>query len=226
MKTLFLVVLAAFITAAPLTAANSEFADQLRRVETCEAVLREFMADRNYAIPTPVLQRARALIVTRQFKAGFILGMKGGHGVVMVKKPDGRWSLPVLIRAGEASFGLQLGGSSVETIYVITDDNTPKLLFNGRFNVGADAKAVAGPKWAEVETVNKEILDTPVLVYSKQKGLYAGATLKAGYVSRDDESNRRFYNTPYTMPELLYGDFVKTPPEVQPLIDYVTQIAP
>jgi lipid-binding SYLF domain-containing protein len=220
---LALTVLTAVAFAAPRGYAASR-ADYVKRFESCEAILREFMADRSFAIPTPVLQRARGFIIVNQFKAGFIFGVKGGYGVIIVKKPDGKWSVPVLIDAGEASFGLQLGGKADETIYVLMDDATPRLLFNDRVNFGADAKAVAGPKWAEIETTNHAILDAPVLVYTKSKGLYAGATVKAGYVARDDDANRVFYKTTYTLPELLYGNFVTAPDEVKPLIEFVQQI--
>jgi lipid-binding SYLF domain-containing protein len=53
----------------------------------------------------------------------------------------------------------------------------------------------------------------------------AGATVKAGYMSRNDDANRRFYDTEYTMPELLYGNFVPPPANVQPLMAYIKQIA-
>jgi len=125
------------------------------------------MSDPENAIPANIFQQARALIIVNQFKAGFFLGVKDGYGVVLVKKADGHWSLPVLISAGEASLGFQLGAKSVETVMVITNDQTPRLLFNERFNVGVDAKAVAGPKVAERERDNHAIIDAPVLVYSK-----------------------------------------------------------
>ena len=224
MKKLLLLALVALF--APVFTQAAIRSDYVKRFETCEAILREFMADPAYAIPAPVLQRARAIVITTQFKAGFVLGLKGGYGIVMVKRPDNQWSLPVLLSAGEGSFGLQVGVKNDETILVITDDQTPRMLFNNRFNIGVDAKAVAGPKWAEMESVNREILNTPVLVYTKSKGLFAGATLKAGYLTRDDTSNRKFYQSPYTAPELLYGNFVQAPPEVQPLISYVQSIAP
>lgn len=198
----------------------------VEHVETCEAILQEFQNRPEHAIPSAVLQKARGLIIVNQFKAGFILGMKGGYGIVMVKKPDNRWSIPVLINAGEASFGLQLGASATETIYVLMDDATPRLLFKDRFNIGVDAKAVAGPKAAEAVVNNREILNTPVLVYSKARGLYAGATVKAGYASRNDAANFTLYGTKYTLPELLYSDWVQPIPEVKPLMDFVKRIAP
>lgn len=200
--------------------------DYVTRIESCEAILREFMSSPTTAIPTEILQRARGIVVTNQFKAGFILGIKDGYGIVMVKRPDGTWSLPALINAGEASLGLQLGGTAVETIFVLMNDEAPKLLFNDRFNIGVDAKAVAGPRAAESSKVNRDILTTPVLVYTKSTGLFAGATAKAGWVQRNDEANRSFYQTTYALPELLYSDWVQAPPETRPLIAYVSSIAP
>lgn len=195
-------------------------------VETCEAILREFMANPQTAIPPQVLQKARGLLILNQFKAGFILGVKGGYGTLMVKKADGRWSLPVLVDASEASLGLQVGAKSVETVIVITDDTTPRLLFTQRFDIGVDARAVIGPTSAEVERDARPVFTAPVLVYSHSVGVFAGATVKAGRVHRNDKANFELYNTNYTMPELLYSDWVTAPQEVQPLMAYVQQIAP
>ena len=200
--------------------------DLISHVESCEAILQEFMGRPETAIPASVLARARAIVITNQFKAGFLIGVQNGYGVVLVKKASGRWSVPVLIKAGAASLGLQLGGTTVETIFVITDEQTPRLMFNNRFNVGVDAKAVAGPHAAEKEDDNHPIIDAPVLVYARNAGLYAGATLKAGYLSRNDSANRLLYNTAYAMPELLYSDWVQPIPEVQPLMNMVQRIAP
>ena len=209
--------------AAPSEASRPEY---ITRVETCEAILQEFMGNPATAIPPSVLQSARAIVVVNQFKAGFFLGIKDGYGVILVKKSDGRWSIPVLIAAGELSFGLQVGANALETVMVITDDQTPRILFNQRFNVGVDAKAVAGPKAAEAEKNNHEMITAPVLIYTKAKGLYAGATLKAGWLERNDSINFILYNTTYTMPELLYSNWVNPIPEVVPLMNYVQRIAP
>jgi lipid-binding SYLF domain-containing protein len=224
----FLLLSLALFTGASLFAATAEEKrrDYVTRVETCEAIIQEFMMRPETAIPASVLRQARAIVIVNQFKAGFLFGFKGGYGVVLVKQPNGRWSLPVLISASEASVGLQLGANTVETIYVITDDATPRLLFNRRFNVGVDAKAVAGPKVASKESNDQPIIAAPVLVYTKAVGLYAGATVKSGQLARNDEANYILYNTKYTMPELLYSDWVQPPIEVQPLMAYLNKIAP
>lgn len=227
MKKLLLLSLLALSFVAPSVAQSTlTRADYVTRIETCEAILQEFMANPATAIPADILQQAKAIIVVNQFKAGIFLGVKDGYGVILVKQASGRWSLPVLLAAGEASLGLQLGAKSIETVMILTNDQTPKLLFNERFNVGVDAKAVAGPNAAERERDNRPIIDAPVLVYSKSKGLYAGATVKLGYLTRSDEANFVLYRTTYTLPELLYSDWVQPIPEVQPLMNYVQRIAP
>ena len=225
MKKLLLLPLVALFGAAVVRAEPTR-TDLVNRIETCEAILQEFRT-RSAISPAPEAWRqAKGIIILNQFKAGFLLGLQDGYGVIMVKKPDGRWSLPVLINAGEASLGFQVGAKSVETLYLITDDATPRMLFRSRFNIGVDAKAVAGPKAAERERNNKEILQTPLLAYVKTVGLYAGATVKAGHISRNDKANFELYSTQYTMPELLYSDWVQAPKEVQPLMELMQKIAP
>jgi lipid-binding SYLF domain-containing protein len=225
MKKLLLLPLIALLGTV-LVHAEPSRADLVARVESCEAILQEFQSKPAYAIPTHVWQRARAVVILNQFKAGFLIGVQDGYGVIMVKKANGRWSVPVLINAGEASLGFQLGAKAVESVFIITDDKTPRILFTQRFNVGVDAKAVAGPKAAEAERNNEEILRTPMLAYTKSVGLFAGATVKAGHISRNDKANFSLYNTRYAMPELLYSDWVQPPAEVQPLMAMVQRLAP
>ena len=225
MKKFLLLPLLALLAAVSARAqpARSEL---VARVESCEAILQEFQSRRQLAIPPAVWQRARAIVVLNQFKAGFLLGVQDGYGIIMVKKPDGRWSIPVIINANEASLGFQLGAKAVESVFIITDDAMPRLLFTQRFNIGVDAKAVAGPRAAESERINENLLRTPMLAYNKAVGLYAGATVKAGHISRNDKANFDLYNTRYTMPELLYSDWVTPPAEVQPIMALVQSLAP
>jgi lipid-binding SYLF domain-containing protein len=226
MKKLLLLSFAALFGAA-LVRAEPTRADLVARIESCEAILQEFQAKSNLRPSPEAWRSAKALLILNQFKAGLLLGVQDGYGLIMVKD-KGRWSIPVLINAGEASFGLQLGAKSVESIFIITDENTPRMLFKNRFNIGVDAKAVAGPKAAEAERNNEEIMKTPLLAYIKSVGLYAGATVKAGHISRNDQANFILYNTRYTLPELLYSDWVSpdAAPEVKPLMELVKKLSP
>src|ERR1022692_1471866 len=117
MKKLLVFSLIAIFGSAQARAGDSHTprSDLVVRVETCEAILREFMATPETSVPPAVWRKARGVMVLSQFKAGLILGVQDGYGVLMVKRPNGRWSIPVLIDASEASLGLQAGAKSVET---------------------------------------------------------------------------------------------------------------
>lgn len=219
-KFLFLSLVA--LLGASLSRAELSRAELVTHVESCEAILQEFQGKPS----RDAWARAKAVLILNQFKGGLFLGVKSGYGVIMVKKSDGRWSLPVLVSASEASLGLQIGGTRVESVFIITDEKTPRMLFNQRMNIGVDAKAVAGPLAAEKERNNAEILKTPLLAYTKSVGLFAGATVKAGQIARNDSANFVLYDTTYTMPELLYSDWVKPPQEVKPIIALMQKIAP
>ncbi|MBL9189993.1 MAG: lipid-binding SYLF domain-containing protein [Opitutaceae bacterium] len=218
----FLTLTLAALFGALVARAEPTRAELVTRIESCEAVLQELQAKP----AKEAWQRAKAVLILNQFRAGFLIGVKDGYGVIMVKKADGRWSLPVLVNAGEASLGLQLGASAVESVFIITDDQVPRRLFTNRFNVGVDAKAVAGPHASQSEATNVEILRTPLLAYTKSTGLFAGATVKAGHISRNDSANFTLYDTRYTLPELLYSDWVSPPKEVQPLMALMQKLAP
>ena len=220
---LALVVASAII---PTVHAETDRASLVTEVQSCRAILEDFQGASATAIPDQVWQNAKAVVIVNQFKAGLIFGVKGGYGVVMVKKANGRWSLPALLYANEASFGLQAGAKTVESVYIMTDSETPKLLFKQRVNFGVDAKAVMGPKTADIERNYRPLISNPVLVYTKESGLYAGATVKVAQLARNDDAGYILYNTKYTLPELLYSDWVQPPSDILPIMNVVQKLSP
>ena len=200
-------------------------ADYVSRLQTCEAILQDMMLTPQHAIPADILRRAKGMVIISQVHVGFLFGVKAGWGVAMVKRSSGQWSVPVFVSAGELSFGLQAGGKSIETVYLLMDDGATKLLFKPRFNFGLDAKAVAGPAAAEAEQMTKTF-DAQVLVYTTVKGFYAGATVKTGTISPLTETTQQFYHTEYGLPEILFSDWVTPAPEARPLMNYVQRLSP
>jgi lipid-binding SYLF domain-containing protein len=197
----------------------------IERLDSCEAILQDIQGNIKTAIPADILRRAKGIVIVNQFQAGFIFGVKDGYGVALARRPNGKWSVPAFLRAGEFSFGLQAGGKSINAVYVLMNDEAVRLLFKNRFNFGAEAKAVAGIRSTERERVTRSIPgDANVMVYSTIEGLYVSAAIKTGYMSPHEEANRIFYNSNNRMPELLFSDWVKPPPEARFLMDYVTRL--
>ena len=200
-------------------------ASVLKQLDSCEAILQEIQGNVKTAIPSEVLRKAKGLIIVNQFQGGFIFGIKDGYGVALVRRPNGKWSVPAFLKAGEFSLGLQAGAKSINAVYVLMDDDTARLLFRNRMNLGVDAKAVAGIRAAEREAVSKPLPgDANVLIYSSTEGFYVGATVKTGYLSPHQRANELFYGTTNRMPELLYSDWVTPPPEARFIMDYVSRL--
>lgn len=226
MKKFLTALLALTALAVSLPAARGFTRDSvITQLDSCEAILQEIQGNVKTAIPSEVLQRARGIIIVNQFQGGFIFGIKDGYGVALVRRPNGQWSVPAFLKAGEFSIGLQVGAKAINAVYVLMDDETARLLFRNRMNLGADAKAVAGIRAAERESVSKALPgDANVLIYSAQEGLYVGATVKTGYLSPNQKANELFYNASHRMPELLYSDWVTPPQEARFIMDYVTRL--
>jgi len=213
-------ILASMLPAAPISRATV-----VEHLDSCEAILQTIQGNIKTAIPADILHRAKGIVILNQFQAGFIFGIKDGYAVAMVRRPNGKWSVPAFLRAGEFSFGLQVGGKAVNAVYVLMDDDAARLLFKNKMNFGAEAKAVAGIRAAERESVTKSLrTEANVLVYTTTEGLFVGAAIKTGYMTPHDEANRLFYNSNDRMPELLFSDWVKAPPEANYLMNYVARI--
>jgi lipid-binding SYLF domain-containing protein len=197
----------------------------LSELDSCEAILQEIQGNVKTAIPVEVLRKAKGIIIVNQFQGSFIFGIKDGYGVALVRRPNGKWSVPAFLKAGEFSFGLQAGAKSINAVYVLMDQDTARLLFRNRMNLGADAKAVAGIRAAEREAVSKALPgDANVYIYSNVEGFYLGATVKTGYLSPHQRANELFYGNTHRMPELLYSDWVTPPQEARFIMDYVTRL--
>jgi lipid-binding SYLF domain-containing protein len=222
MKRLLLLVVALVSTCAA-GAAQFDRAEYVTRLQTCDAILQSTMLYPDRAIPASILRRAKGIVIVNQDQVSLVLGVKHGWGVAMVKKPSGQWSVPVFIKANELSFGLQAGGKTIETIYLLMDESSTKLLFRSQFKFGLDAKAVAGPAAAEAERSTVEF-NAQVLVYSNVKGFYAGATVKTGSISPIVEATQQFYATHYGIPEILFSDWVPPQSESQTLMNSVQKL--
>src|SRR4030095_9804498 len=62
--------------------------------------------DATKAVPAEFLSKAEGLVLMRNYKAGFIVGVSGGHGVAIVKnKTTRKWGPVGFVKAGEGSFG-------------------------------------------------------------------------------------------------------------------------
>lgn len=195
----------------------------VRRIVNSEYALEEIMAKNETAIPPSILQQAKGIIITLNYRGGFMLGGHAGRGMLVAKNPlNGKWGVPAFVSTGGANIGFQLGVKEINTIYLIMDEATVRKAYTGRFDLSADAAAVIGPKGVLTEkNESYDYKNANILVYTTSKGLYAGVSVKAGWVKPDSIATKSFYNTEYSAPEIVLSDWFELPREAKALINRI-----
>jgi lipid-binding SYLF domain-containing protein len=212
--------LAPLFTATPLAA---QPAPERQLIEAAE-VIREFTADDANAIPAELLQRARGIaVVPDLFRGGFILGARRGRGVLAVRTADGSWSNPAFVTVTGGSIGWQIGAESTDLVLIFANDNAVKNIETGKFTLGGDATAVAGPLGRHA-TANVTFR-AEVYGYLSSRGLYAGAAFQGARLDIDEELAQRFYGQGSRAVPLAAQSF-ETPTSARAFLDTLAQVAP
>jgi len=163
-----------------------------KRLEEAAAVLQEFTAGEDEAIPAELLQRARGIaIIPNVLRGGFIFGGRRGRGVLIVRSERGDWSNPGFITLTGGSIGGQIGMESTDLVLILANDNAVKNMSSGKFTLGGDAAAVAGPLGRHV--TGAVTFRAEGYIYSRSRGLFAGASFEGARLSIDDDANAAFY---------------------------------
>lgn len=176
----------------------------VRSAESFENVLNSKVG----VIPPNVLARAQGILILREYGAGFGIGGKGGAAVAMRRGRDGRWGPPAFLKVAEGSFGFQIGVQRLDIVFLFMNEDSMKVFENPKFRIGVDLAATAGPLGANAEAK----MGAPVLVYSDNAGLFAGAAFEGGVLLPDHEANAAYYNEEgITIPQILYDQGIAFP---------------
>ncbi|MCK9266697.1 lipid-binding SYLF domain-containing protein [bacterium] len=208
-----------FIMIFAVTAFSDSNEELAGRIKHAEKTLKYFTDAPDSAIPCQLLHDANAVIFLRQYKLGFVLGAKGGNGIVLAKdRNTGKWSPPAFIATAEGSFGFQIGGKVVDAILLIMNKEGLDLLLKSRFKIGGEISAAAGPVGREAGA-KIGVPASGILIYSKAQGLFAGISFEGGVIASDDKSNQKFYNDEdIKIRDILTREKVEMPEVAKPLI--------
>lgn len=145
------------------------------------------------AIPRELLERAQAIAVfPNVVKAGFIIGGRGGDGVVARRTPNG-WSAPVFYNIGGASFGAQIGAQKTDYIMLFMNEGALRDLLDDKLEFEGNLSVAAGPVGRTAGAGTNLTADAGILIYSRSKGLFAGATIGGAVLTADNSINESFY---------------------------------
>jgi lipid-binding SYLF domain-containing protein len=156
-------------------------------------VFDQIMATREKSIPRDLLDRAEAVAVFPSvIKAGFILGGRGGRGVIS-RRVAGGWSAPAFFDLAGGSIGLQIGASSTDFVLLFMNENAVDSLLGDKFEIGGEGSAAAGPVGRSASASTDLKFNAQILSYSRSKGAFAGLELKGVVIKPDNEDNHQVY---------------------------------
>jgi lipid-binding SYLF domain-containing protein len=165
-------------------------------------------AGTDVAIPSHLIAQSKGIVFLSEYKAGFLVTLKGGFGAMMAHLPDGRWSGPCALGVGGLAGGFQAGLSSVHSILLLnTEEALQHFSGNTHVRLGAGISIAAGPVGRSLEGHIAVSATVPVAVYcySFSKGLFAGAALGGAVVSVRHDANAEFYGREVSAAAILNG---------------------
>ena len=163
-------------------------------VTAAGAVLDEIMAIPAKQIPQSLLAEARGVaIIPNVVKGGFIVGVRHGRGVMLVKDDSGNWLPSTFVSITGGSVGWQAGLQSTDVVLVFQTRNSVNNLMNGELTVGVDAAAAAGPVGRQAAAATDASLSAEIYSYSRSRGLFAGVSVDGSVVQVDHLAGMAYY---------------------------------
>src|SRR5579863_8582916 len=96
---------------------------QKDRIRESAAVLSEIHGEPDKDIPQDLWEKAKCVIVIPSLKkAAFVFGGEYGKGMMSCRH-DAVWSAPVFMQLEKGSWGLQIGGESIDLVLLVMNQH-------------------------------------------------------------------------------------------------------
>src|SRR3979411_1900635 len=188
--------LAGLVLALGTTGAWAQAREQ-GRLLMARQVLEELRSSRDQYIPDRLLERAYAIaVIPDMTKIAFFAGGRRGHGVLVVRDKDGRFTSPTFITMTGGSFGWQWGVQSTDIILVVTTHKGVEHITGGKFTLGADASVAAGPVGRQASAATDMSFKAERYSYARPRCVFAGLAVDGTAPTIDDGANETFYGKP------------------------------
>ncbi|MDP6175899.1 MAG: lipid-binding SYLF domain-containing protein [Rhodospirillales bacterium] len=173
-------------------------------VDGATKTLRALKARENlHQFPPLLRQAAGVAIFPALYKGGFLVGVEGGHGVLLSRKPDGTWSYPAFYSMAAGSFGMQMGAQKSEVVLIIRNPGALKAILRHQGKLGADAGVAVAWEGAGVEGAVTTNMGMDVWAFSNNVGLYGGASLEGAAIVRRNDLNQEYYGVGATPEKIV-----------------------
>lgn len=222
-----------FVTATILmiAACNSASAQDLKegteQSQKAATVFKEIMSIPDKAIPKKIVDGAECIGVFPQvIKAGFVVGGRGGRGVLSCRVPGGGWSSPAYFSMKGGSFGLQIGAQATDFVLLFMNEKAVESLLKSKVTLGGEASVAAGPVGRETGAETDVLMNAQVLSYSRSKGVFGGLELKGTTITAEKDEIEKVYGKGTLASTVLHQSNEKSPPPVQVYPDALKVYSP
>lgn len=177
-------------------------ANERQIVAEAKNALQEIMAIPAKGIPRALLADAQGLVVVPgMIRGGFIVGVKHGRGIAVVRDASGAWSNPAFVRITGGNVGFQAGLQATDLVLVFRNRTSMDDMLRDRFTIGANASAAAGPVGRDMSAATDGQLRSEILSYSRSRGLFAGVSIDGAVLQPDPHATALFYGQTAANPQ-------------------------
>jgi lipid-binding SYLF domain-containing protein len=200
---------------------------QEQRMRSATDVIQDFTNIPENAIPENIMNNAYGIAVIPSYtKVGFGFGGSWGKGVLTLRHEDGTWSHPSFIKMGGGSFGWQIGAQSTDMILIFKDRRSIDNIVNGKFTIGGNASAAAGPVGRSGSASTDGQLTAEIYSYSRNRGLFAGVSIDGNWIGMDNKANGDYYGNGMTPQQIMDNGSMPTPLTAQNFMEVLVANAP
>lgn len=173
-----------------------------KTLEKATNVLNAFMNMRDQRVSRSILQRAQGLVIVPE-----MVNLKAaahgsrGKGIVVARNEEGRWHPPSFVTMSGDMVDVQGHGEPIDIILVFNTRESVRELYRGKFQVGVDAVAGAGPVGRESENGAEDQEKVELYSYSRGGGSFSGTPIDGCVITVDAVASRDYYQAAAKSPD-------------------------
>ncbi|MGH9846365.1 MAG: lipid-binding SYLF domain-containing protein [Blastocatellia bacterium] len=226
-KIAFAVVVCLLSLSIPAGSSAGSPAEERERAQRAATAFSEIMSAADQGIPQQLLDRAHCVAVFPSVKkGGFIVGGQYGKGLIGCRRQGGSWGSPAFFTIGGGSFGLQIGGQTVDLVMLVMNKTGVDGLLEDKFEIGAGAAVSAGPVGRNTHVATDALLKSQIVSYSRSRGLFVGLELKGAVITQDKTANKDIYGQELSAKEIIVDGKVRTPNTVKAFSQVLRKYSP
>ena len=199
---IFFIVFTLFLVQ-PTSAMDEKKLTSVQILNLSEIALKKLVRNKDIINLSKFINDARAILIFPEvYEGGLLFGAKGGNGLLIIRRNDGKFSGPFFFSLGGLSFGLQIGAKSGKVLMTVMTNRGLKSVLKERVKLGVDIDAAIiseGVGYSAESTVRL----ADVYSFSDNKGLFLGGSLEGSYLQPRNDLNFAYHNRKFNADEII-----------------------